>query len=137
MKVKLITSNYPPTKGYPTDAGFDLYSPVDVLVPAFSHKQIKLGISIEINQGEVALVQERSSKAIKHGLFTIGNVIDSGYRGEISCVVYNGSESPYSIAAGEKICQLLILKLGDQEYQVVQELTQGDRGVNAYGSTGN
>lgn len=137
MKIKILSQDaITPKKSREGDAAFDLYSPIDCQVMRSSHRQIKLGIAIEINKDEVALVQERSGLALKNGLHTIGNVIDSNYRGEISAIIQNNGYEYYNIKKGDRIAQLLILKLGDQKIEVVDTLSDSSRGDQGYGSSG-
>ena len=85
MKIKILNNGIKiPTKAYQGDAGFDVYAPERIVLFPQTHKQIKLGLMIEINQNEVCVMSERSGMAIKNGTTSIGNIIDSGYRGEIS-----------------------------------------------------
>lgn len=137
MKVKKISEHgVIPTKAYHGDAGFDVYAPADVSVPAGMRTQVPLGIAIEINEDEVCVVSERSGQAIKHGMTTIGNIIDSGYRGEISVIIHNLGDDEYLAKKGDKIGQLIIHKLGDQSLEVVAELSESARGSNAHYSSG-
>lgn len=137
MKVVLLSPGARlPTKQHESDAGFDLYSPESFVLQPGQRYQVKLGIAIEIDKNEVALVQGRSSMAFNYGVTTIGNVIDSGYRGEISAIIINLSSNHIAVSQGDRVAQLLILKLGDQSIEVVDGLSKSDRGDNGTGSTG-
>lgn len=137
MKIKKLNENIIlPVKKRKGDAGFDLYAPLSCIIPPGNMTQIKLGLSVEINTDEVMLIQERSGMALNYHIFTIGNVIDSNYRGEISVMIYNGGPNPVNIVQGERIAQFLILKLGNQEMIESNELSETDRGSNGYGSSG-
>ena len=125
-----------PRRAHPGDAGFDLYTPESFRLLAHGWKQVPLGIAIEIESDEVALVQGRSGLAINHGITTIGNVIDSGYRGQISAVLLNNSDQSIHFQAGDRIAQLVILRLGNLEVREVETLSDTNRGVAGYGSTG-
>lgn len=137
MKVKILHENAKvPTKAYAGDAGFDVYAPFGCVIPSGMRVQIKLGIAIEIAQDEVAIMSERSGMAIKKGVLSLGNVIDSGYRGEISVILHNAGQEDFEIIAGDKIGQILVHKLGDQTLEVVEELSASERGENAHYSSG-
>lgn len=137
MKIKKLNENIIlPIKKREGDAGFDLYAPLSCIIPPGNMTQIKLGLSVEINTDEVMLIQERSGMALNYHIFTIGNVIDSNYRGEISVMIYNGGPNPVNIVQGERIAQFLILKLGNQEMIESNELSETNRGSNGYGSSG-
>lgn len=137
MKVKILSQDAKaPTIAYASDAGFDVYSPTDNLIIRGTVKQIKLGISIEVEPDEVAIMSERSGMAIRDGLMSIGNIIDSGYRGEVSIILANIGTRDVDIHKGDKIGQIVVCKLGERKVEVVDELSQSERGENAHGSSG-
>lgn len=137
MKVKVLENGWSaPTIAYDSDAGFDVYSPIDIYLLRGTRKQIKLGISIEIKKDEVAIMSERSGMAINHGITSIGNIVDSGYRGEVSIILFNSGEKDYEIKAGDKIGQIVVCKLGERKIEVVEELSDSERGEKAHNSSG-
>ena len=137
MRVKLLSQDAKaPTMAYTSDAGFDVYSPIDTIIIRGTQKQIKLGIAIEVEPDEVAIMSERSGMAIKSGLTSIGNIVDSGYRGEISIILTNISQKDVDIHKGDKIGQIVVCKLGERKVEVVEELSPSERGENAHGSSG-
>jgi dUTP pyrophosphatase len=137
MKVQILKEGGKlPEKKHISDAGFDLFTPEDFRLPPKSQLRVKLGIAIEIFSNSVALVQGRSGLANK-GITTIGNVIDSGYRGEISAIMVNMTQEAINFKKGDRIAQLVILQLGDnQEVFKVKELNSSDRDERGFGSTG-
>jgi len=137
MKVKLLNGfAKAPTIAYTSDAGFDVYTPQTFQIYPGFKLQIKLGIAIEIEEDEVAIVSERSGHAIKYGLTTIGNIIDSGYRGECSVIFFNSGLEVVSFETGDKIAQIVVCKLGERKVEVVEELSETERGEKAHGSSG-
>lgn len=139
MKVQLLSEHAKlPVKKRIGDAGFDLFSPIDFTLEARERFQVKLGIAIEINENEVAIISERSGHALNNGITTIGNIIDSNYRGEISAILYNSGFEKVEFKIGDRIAQVIITRLGDQSIQQVNELSDNlERGTNGYGSSGN
>lgn len=135
---KLRPDAYAPTMAYASDAGFDVYHCGDPIeIASHSHKQIKLGIAIGIENDEVAIVSERSGHAIRDGITTIGNIIDAGYRGEISAIIRTGAQK-LIINPGDKIAQIIVHKLGARELIEDPELSENtERGTKAHGSSGN
>ena len=125
-----------PTKAYEGDAGFDVYAPLGFFMKAGETRQIKLGFAMQIYENEVCIMSERSGMAIKYGLTSIGNVIDSGYRGEVSIILFNSGPSGIEISKGDKIGQMLIMKLGDRNIREVEELEDSERGDKAHNSSG-
>ena len=140
MKVTIQkTANVPaPVRAHDTDAGLDLYIPEGqgLLVRPGAVHTINLGVRIAIPDGYYGQLTLRSS-AGKKGL-TIPNgvgIIDSGYRGDIKLLVTAVAE-PVMVAAGERICQLIVQPLPhiDAEEGAVDSDT--DRGERGFGSTG-
>lgn len=119
------------------DAGFDVYSLEDKALLPGERYQFKLGLAVEIPANMVMVIQERSGMAIKQGIQTIGNVIDSNYRGEISAILLNTGTEPVQIKANDRIAQALILFQCDFDFTEVDELTETNRGTAGYGSSGN
>ena len=127
-----------PTRAHATDAGLDLYVPEGqgCLVTCGAVCTIDLGIRVAIPDGYYGQLTLRSS-AGKKGL-AIPNgvgVIDSGYRGNVKLAVTALTE-PALIAAGERVCQLVILPCPSVEVQtgIVDDVTE--RGQGGFGSTG-
>lgn len=127
-----------PTRAHDTDAGLDLYVPEGqgCLVRAGAVYTIDLGVRAAIPGGYYGQLALRSSAGAKgltipHGV----GVIDSGYRGNLKVLVTAIAE-PVLVAAGDRICQLVILPAPPVEYEpgVVHDGT--DRGAGGFGSTG-
>jgi len=135
MKIKLLTGGITPTKGSEFSAGFDVYSPNNFTLFANEALRIPLGIAIEILEDEVAIMSERSSQG-KKGITSIGNIIDADYRGEISIVLQNTNKLEQSFKIGDKIGQIVVVKLGNRDIEVVEELSITDRGESGFGSSG-
>lgn len=138
MRVKLIHSEaIMPTMAYKSDAGFDVYHCRETLtIQPNERMQIKLGIAIGIEEDEVAEIHERSSQFIRYGLMAGGPIIDSGYRGEISMMLFNSGSEPYTVWKGDKIGQIVVKKLATRELVKVEELEETERGEKAHFSSG-
>lgn len=137
LKIKKLHKNTKtPYYAHPGDAGFDLFVPEDVTVAPGERKSVPLGIAMEIPDGFVGLMFDKSSLSHKHGLKTFGNVIDSGYRGEIHAGIMNHADKPYTIEAGQKIIQMLIIPVETVDIIETNELGNSARGEGAFGSTG-
>ena len=136
--LKLIENAYLPVRANPTDAGADLISPVDIVVPAKGHVFIGFGIAIELSENTVGLIFARSGLGSNFGITprnAVG-VIDCKYRNEIGMMVKNDSDKDHFIFAGERIAQLVILPVFTPEIYEVNELDMtGDR-KGGFGSTG-
>lgn len=124
-----------PTKSNPADAGFDLYSIEETIIQPGELKVIPLGICIDLPPGYVAKVFDRSSMASK-GLLTLGGVIDSGYKGELKVILKNLSDKPYSINIHDRIAQLLLLPLADENMTQFRTNSSSSRNSGGFGSSG-
>ncbi len=118
-----------------TDAGFDLESAEDVVVPAKEFAQkIHTDVYVEIPEGFFGLVKERSGMASK-GIFVMGGVIDAGYRGEIMINLGNMSGYDYVIKIGDRIAQIIMIPC-TLMMETAPSLSPSIRGKKGFGSTG-
>ena len=118
------------------DAGLDLLTSEAVTLAPGERRSVGTGLSMEIPEGHVGLIWERSGLAFKHGIKTFGGVVDAGYRGEISICLWNTSEVPYEFKRGDKIAQMLIQAVVAPTIEIVDTLSETVRGENGFGSTG-
>lgn len=138
IKVKKIREDaILPTHGHPGDAGIDFYSTEDVYFKAGAQERVPTGVAIEIPEGHVGLIWDKSSISFKHGLKIMGGVIDSGFRGEIVMSLINLSHKDFTLEKGHKIAQMIIQKFEDCDILEVEELSMDTvRGEGREGSTG-
>lgn len=132
---KLSSSATLPQKAHPGDAGYDLHSSDYYSIPAYGQALVSTGIKIELPQGCVGLIWDKSGLA-NEGITIMGGVIDEGYRGEIKVIVKNLSEDIFNIVPKLKIAQLLIQDvkhLDVKEGEVKSDTRRDDAG---FGSTG-
>lgn len=128
-----------PARGRIGDAGYDLSSLEDVILHPFERKLIRTGIAIELPTGFAALVIPRSGNAINKGLSLVNTpgLIDSNYRGELKAIAINlDPNKPIEIHQGDRIAQLIIIKVEDVAFTQVDELNETDRGSGGFGSSG-
>jgi len=91
---------------------------------------------MEISDGFVGLIWDKSGLSHKHGLKTLGGVIDAGYRGEIKIGIINLGTKKYILEKGHKVAQMIIQKRELCEIEEVAELSDTVRGEGGFGSTG-
>lgn len=139
-----MSDNICPAKGevlpeyaQPGDAGADLRSSVDEVLPPRGRMLISTGVSLALPENCVGLVWPRSGMAVKKGIDCGAGVIDSGYRGEIKVLLFNHSDEAFPIKKGDRIAQLLVQKVERVRFKQVEELPESDRGAGGFGSTGN
>lgn len=134
MKVVLDEGAIMPTRAHDTDAGLDLYSMVDMEIPAQGCGFIDTGVHVEIPKNHVGFIKARSS-LLRQG-FTTDGTIDCGYTGSIRVILLNHARYPRKIEAGQKIAQLVILPIITPELEQVEALEDTERGTGGFGSTG-
>jgi dUTP pyrophosphatase len=136
LKVKRLSPDaIQPTVAHPgEDIGYDLYSAVDLIIPARGAAGISTGIAIEFVPVAGGIVKTRSGLARKRLMCNAG-VIDAGYRGEVIVLIENLGDEPYSIRKGDKIAQLLEHRILAGEV-VEGELSEAQRGAKGFGSSG-
>ncbi len=135
MRITLDDGAFMPTRAHAADAGLDLYSPIDVVIPAYTGVAINTGVHVEIPFGYAGFLKSKSGLNVKHDITSDG-VIDSGYTGSIVVKLYNNGENDYKVSAGDKITQLVLVKIMLPELKVEKDLPNTERGDGGFGSTG-
>ena len=137
IKVKKLREDAKlPTHGHPGDAAVDFYCVEDVIFPPGRQEKVHTGVAIEIPEGYVGLIWDKSSISFNLGLKVMGGVIDSGYRGEIIMNLLNVSNKEVLMAKDYKIAQMIIQKFEHCDIVEVNELSETIRGHGREGSTG-
>ena len=134
---KLSASAVVPRKAHASDAGFDLTC-TRFEVTNGELFTYHTDIAVEIPDGHVGLLFPRSS-IYKQDLFLTNSVgvVDSGYRGEVMFkfkAVCQDVKQHYHV--GDRIGQLIIIPYPDVEFVEADELSDSERGVCGYGSSG-
>lgn len=130
-------AGYVPEYAHEGDAGLDLRAVEDYTVPAGGSVMVRVGLRAEIPAGCVGLEFPRSGLGSR-GL-TMRNavgVIDSGYRGEVLCPLWNTTAEPFEVKKGDRVCQLVVMPYCPCTIEEVSELTDSERGEDGHGSTG-
>ena len=122
-------------------AGYDLSACCDepITVKAGQTVKVHTGVAMEIDgeKNTVGLIYARSGIATKFGIAPANcvGVIDWDYRGELIVALHNSSENDFVINHGERIAQLVLAPVFTPEVEVVDELSDTDRGAGGFGST--
>ena len=135
MNIILDPGSFKPEFAHKTDAGADLRSPVEAVVPAHGSVVIDTGVHVEIPEGYVGILKSKSGLNVKHDLIGTGT-IDSGYSGSIRVKLYNLGDTDYQIQRGDKIIQLVIMPCVYCEFTEVEQFADSERGTGGFGSTG-
>ncbi len=128
-----------PAYAHAGDAGLDLYAREAATVSAAGGRILMpTGIAIAIPVGWCGMVMPRSGLALEHGISVVNTpgLIDSAYRGEIKVVLINTDPTAdYEFTCGDRVAQLVIQRVGQVNWNVVDELDGADRG-GGFGHTG-
>jgi len=128
-----------PAYAHPGDAGADLVSRIDVVIPPQGRVTVPTGVAIALPDGFAAFVHPRSGLAMRHGLTIVNapGTVDAGYRGEIAVTLLNTDvEHPIELHRGDRIAQLVIQRFETAAFVEVVDLPDSARGDGGYGSTG-
>ena len=128
-----------PASAHAGDAGLDLRARADAVVAAGGGRMlVPTGIAIAIPTGYAGFVLPRSGNALAHGvgLANSPGLIDSAYRGEIQVVLLNTDpHEPFVVRRGDRIAQLVVQKVEEVTWVLVDALDGNDRG-GGFGHTG-
>lgn len=142
MKVKIINKSKHALPSYatPLSAGMDIKANIEapITLEPLERKLIPTGLYIELPQGYEAQIRPRSGLAIKKGISILNSpgTIDADYRGEICVILINLSKEPFIIEDGERICQMVIAKHEQVNWEEVKILGETERGAGGFGHTG-
>lgn len=127
-----------PNFAHKGDAGMDLYSIEEVIIPPTESRLIKTGISIALPKNTEAQVRPRSGLALKYSVTVLNTpgTIDEGYRGEIGIILINHGKEEFIVTKNMKIAQMVVKPIYDINILEVNELNDTDRGEGGFGSTG-
>ena len=133
---KILDEAIIPHYAHQGDAGLDIFSAEEVIIKARERKNVRTGVKMEMPEGFVGLIWDKSGLALKNGIKTMAGVIDACYRGEIEIVLVNLSGQDFKVEKGQKIAQMLIQKVEQAEIEEAQELSETKRSEGGFGSTG-
>ncbi len=142
MEVKIVNLSDYPLPEYATEhsAGMDLKANIkeSVTIEPLKRELVPTGIFIELPEGFEAQIRPRSGLAAKHGIGIVNSpgTIDADYRGEIKIILVNLSETPFVLNPGERIAQMIIAKYERITWNLVDSLSESNRGTGGFGSTG-
>ena len=143
LEIPVINHSRHPLPAYQTAhaAGLDLCADLPagpITLGSLERHLIPTGLSLALPIGYEAQVRPRSGLALKHGIGIVNSpgTIDADYRGEIKVLLVNLSHEPFTVQDGERIAQLVIARHETIKWQLVEQLTETERGTGGYGSTG-
>ena len=119
-------------------AGLDVVAAEDVTLQPGERRAVPTGFAIAIPEGYEVQVRPRSGLALKHGITCLNTpgTIDADYRGEVKVILANLGAKPFEVVRGERIAQLVPAPVLRADFNVVESLSQTERGAGGFGSTG-
>lgn len=150
VKIKRLSDDaIVPVKATDGSAAYDLFAPCDMLLKS-GRQVIDLGFAIELPLGYEAKIEPRSGYSAKgfagaaasdmepdmrFDCDVIVGKIDSDYRGPVGVIVCN-RDNAFFMKRGQRIAQLTIYSVGVADFVEAEELTETERGMGGFGSTG-
>ena len=135
MKIMLDEGAKMPKKAHATDVGYDIFSPIDAIVPAHGSVFIDSGVHIQIPLDVAGVLISKSGLNVKHDITSTG-LIDPDYTGSIGVKLYNHGDTNYHITAGDKITQIMFIPYITAFFKSENSLDDTERGDGGFGSTG-
>lgn len=140
--VKIINQSPNPLPAYatPGSSGMDLRANIEepLTLKPLERKLIPTGLFMEIPLGFEGQVRPRSGMAVNKGITCLNTpgTVDSDYRGEVKILLINLSNEEQVIEAGDRIAQMVFVKIEMAGIELVQQLNQTERAAGGFGHTG-
>ncbi|WP_306227647.1 dUTP diphosphatase [Bosea beijingensis] len=131
-----------PLPAYETEgaAGLDLRAAIaePIMLAPGARALVPTGLMMQLPEGFEGQVRPRSGLALRHGVTVLNapGTVDSDYRGEVSVVLINHGNEPFTVTRGDRIAQLVIAPVTHARLSEVGTLSETARGAGGYGSTG-
>ena len=127
-----------PGHAHPGDGGVDLYARENAQIEPGNWTMVPTGIAVAIPEGYAGMVVPRCGLAARFGVGVVNapGLIDAGYRGEIKVILINHGAERLQVGRGERIAQLVVVPVVQQEFVEVDELPASSRAEGGFGSTG-
>jgi dUTP pyrophosphatase len=142
LQVRIVNQSLNPLPAYatPGSSGMDLRADLhqELVLKPLERTLIPTGLFIELPEGYEAQVRPRSGLALKHGLTCLNSpgTVDADYRGELKVILINLSNEDQHIHPGDRIAQMVIQKVEQVEWLLVNDLQETGRGEGGFGHTG-
>ena len=128
-----------PHRAHADDAGLDLASAEDLVIPAGGRALVDTGLAVALPAGTVGLVCPRSGLAAKHGITVLNGpgIVDAGYRGPLKVALHNtDATEDFPLHVGDRIAQLVVVPFLAPVLQEVDDLEETERASAGFGSSG-
>lgn len=135
MKVKLDPGAYMPTRAHGDDAGYDLRARETKIIPPRGSVVFDTGVHVQLPRKTAGFLVSKSGLYTNYEITSTG-LVDEGYTGPIRVKLLNHGDEPYRVGFGDKISQLVIVKIKRPKPKHRSKLKNSERGDNGFGSTG-
>lgn len=127
-----------PAYAHKSDAGMDIRSVEDILIPAGKRALVHTGLVMMLPPKYEAQVRPRSGLALKYGVTVLNTpgTIDSGYRGEVGVILANFGDEDFQVKKGDRIAQIVVAPVTRARVYEVDYVDDTDRGKGGFGSSG-
>ena len=133
-----------PHRAHANDAGMDFFFTPEtkkpVLLEPGQSAVLQTGLKVEVPQGFMLQIMNKSGVASKRSLLTGACVVDHGYTGEIFINLHNVGRETQMIEPGRKLAQGVFIQVHNFVLDLIEEDdiygTATDRGHGTLGSTG-
>lgn len=142
LNIKIINRSANPLPQYATEgsSGMDIRAnnELPVILKPLERILVPTGLFLEIPLGFEAQIRPRSGLAVNKGLTCLNTpgTIDSDYRGEVKVLLINLSNQEQTINLGERIAQMVFVKIEIAQLFLVQQLNDTQRASGGFGHTG-
>ena len=124
-----------PRRSTKYSAGYDLRTPVNIVVPAHSRLLVQTGVTCKLRPYEYLAIVPRSGLALKKGitvLNTPGTVDADYYPNDIGVILYNTTDEDVEFQRGDKIAQAIVQRYAITDDDEPADVTRD----GGFGSTG-
>lgn len=138
LNIELIGDVKPPVRANDPDAGIDVYSPEEYIIPAGKDILIPLNLKVEFPSGYAMIFKEKSGRAVKNKLHVGACVVDAGYENIVHAHMFNAGSEDVIIKKNEKLVQFIIIPVWNGQPSIVKSIASGksSRGQGGFGSSG-
>ena len=134
---KLSEKAISPHQTTPRSVGYDLFTPVDLLIQPNKQKTVFLDLAVTPPEGYYAQLMSKSGLIVLYELEVKAGVIDPNFTGNIGVVLKNNSDQPIEHLAGKQIAQLLFIKVATPTLIQVTSLAKTEQGEYGFGAHSN
>ena len=137
LSIRVIQKSNNPLPKYQTgdSAGMDLLADLkeSIEIKPLERVLIGTGLQMELPSGYEAQIRPRSGLALKHGITVLNSpgTVDADYRGEVKVLLVNLSQEVFRVEHGDRIAQMVINKVEQITWEVVDALGETERGAGA------